>query len=151
MCVVCRVGAVRALVARAAEGCFLLQKLGDHNLGRLAARCDDATQRSLRDALKLRDWVTGAHGEAAAAALISVLITEHLSATGGPTSASPLFLSFAESSKSAFLLSPGLKKSVGHLPSLVFAPLVTAEKFPAPLLSPGLHLSPADSGGWCAT
>lgn len=78
----CRVGAVRALVARAAEGCFLLRTLGDHNLGRLAARCDDSTQRSLRDGLKLRDWVTAANGEAVAASLISVLITKHLSATG---------------------------------------------------------------------
>lgn len=74
---------MRALVARAAEGCFLLRALGDHNLGRLAARCDEGTQRILRDALKLRDWVCAANGEAAAAALISVLITEHLSATGG--------------------------------------------------------------------
>ncbi|CAL8471349.1 g10891 [Coccomyxa elongata] len=78
-----RVGAVRALVARAAEGCFLLRALGDHNLGRLAARCDDAGQRALRDGLKLREWVCAPPGEAAAASLISVLITEHLSATGG--------------------------------------------------------------------
>ena len=33
--------------------------------------------------LRLRDWVTSATGESAAAGLISVLIGEHLSASGG--------------------------------------------------------------------
>lgn len=79
---------MRAMVARAAEGCFLLRSLADHNLGRLAARCDETTQRALRESVKLRDWVCSANGEAVAASLISVLITEHLSATGGcPTNA----------------------------------------------------------------
>jgi hypothetical protein len=32
--------------------------------------------------LRLRDWVTSGAGESAAAGLISVLISEHLSATG---------------------------------------------------------------------
>ena len=44
-----RVVALRGLVARAAEGAFLLRILSEHNLGRLAARCDEATQRALRD------------------------------------------------------------------------------------------------------
>ncbi len=45
----CRVAALRALVARAAEGAFLLRVLAEHNVGRLAARCDEATQRALRE------------------------------------------------------------------------------------------------------
>ena len=44
-----RVAALRALVARTAEGAFLLRSLAEHNLGRLAARTDEATQRALRD------------------------------------------------------------------------------------------------------
>ena len=46
--------ALRGLVARAAEGAFLLRILAEHNLGRLAARCDEATQRALRDGGALR-------------------------------------------------------------------------------------------------
>ena len=44
-----RVVALRALVARAGEGAFLLRVLAEHNLGRLAMRTDEATQRALKD------------------------------------------------------------------------------------------------------
>ncbi|KAK9806121.1 hypothetical protein WJX72_002210 [[Myrmecia] bisecta] len=77
-----RISAVRGLVARAAEACYLLHILSEHHMGRLAARMDDSWRARLRP-LKLRDWVCSSEGEAVAAQLISVLVTEHLSSTGG--------------------------------------------------------------------
>ncbi|PSC67210.1 nuclear pore complex NUP155 [Micractinium conductrix] len=73
---------VRSLVARAAQACFLLRVLSEHNIGRLAARLDDGARQQLR-ALRFREWVAGEDGEGLATQLISVLVAEHLSATGG--------------------------------------------------------------------
>jgi nuclear pore complex protein Nup155 len=73
---------VRSLVGRAADACFLLRALAEHNLGRLAARLDDPGRAALR-ALRFRDWVASADGEAVATQLISVLVSEHLAAGGG--------------------------------------------------------------------
>ena len=78
-----RVGVLRALVTRAAEGTFLIRLLSEHSLGRLAARSDESIQRALREPLRLRDWVCSSGGEAAASGFISLLISEHRSATGG--------------------------------------------------------------------
>jgi nuclear pore complex protein Nup155 len=116
---------VRALVARAAEACFLLRVLSEHNIGRLAARMEEGYRAQLRalrfrcallvyvheyggrplghscalelfSCLKLlycpclacvlclcREWVSSEDGEGVATQLISVLVAEHLSATGG--------------------------------------------------------------------
>ena len=78
-----RVSGLRALVTRAAEGTFLIRLLSEHNLGRLAARSDEGIQRALREPLRLRDWVCSPSGESAASGFISLLISEHRSATGG--------------------------------------------------------------------
>ena len=78
---VCRVAWVRALVTRAAEGCFLLGILSRHHMPRLTSRLDDTVRARLQP-LKLRDLVCSPEGEAVAAQLISVLVTEHLTATG---------------------------------------------------------------------
>ncbi|KAL4426022.1 hypothetical protein ABPG75_010038 [Micractinium tetrahymenae] len=77
-----RTEAVRALVARAAEACFLLRVLSEHNIGRLAVRMEEGFRSQLR-ALRFREWVSSEDGEAVATQLISVLVAEHLSATGG--------------------------------------------------------------------
>ena len=77
-----RVSGLRALVTRAAEGTFLIRLLSEHNLGRLAARSDEHIRCALREPLRLRDWVCSASGEAAASGLISLLISEHLTASG---------------------------------------------------------------------
>jgi len=77
-----RTEGVKALVSRAADACFLLRALVEHNLSRLSARLEDAARTSLRP-LRFRDWVAGDDGEAVAAQLIAVLVSEHLSAAGG--------------------------------------------------------------------
>lgn len=77
----CRVAWVRALVTRAAEACFLLSTLSKHHMPRLTSRLDD-TARARLQPLKLRDLVCTSEGEGVAAQLISVLVTEHLTATG---------------------------------------------------------------------
>ncbi|PRW05942.1 nuclear pore complex Nup155 isoform B [Chlorella sorokiniana] len=77
-----RTEAVRALVARAAQACFLLRVLAEHNLGRMAARLDEPARAQLRG-LRFREWVASEDGEALATQLISVLVAEHLSASGG--------------------------------------------------------------------
>ena len=79
----CRVARIRGLALRAAEGAYLLRSIAEHNLGRAAARLDDAARARL-PGLRLRDWVTSSAGEAAAAQLISVLVTQHLAAAGAP-------------------------------------------------------------------
>ena len=66
---------------RGAEACFLLRILSEHHMPRLTSRLDDATRGRLQP-LRLRDWVCSSEGEAVAAQLISVLVTEHLTATG---------------------------------------------------------------------
>jgi nuclear pore complex protein Nup155 len=75
---------VRGLVTRAAESCFLLSILTRHHMPRLTARLDDTTRARLQN-LKLRDLVCSPEGEAVAAQLISVLVTEHLTASGKDT------------------------------------------------------------------
>ncbi|KAL4425159.1 hypothetical protein ABPG77_008264 [Micractinium sp. CCAP 211/92] len=77
-----RTEAVHALVARAAEACFLLRVLCEHNIGRLALRMEEGLRAQLR-VLRFREWVSSEDGEAVATQLISVLVAEHLSATGG--------------------------------------------------------------------
>lgn len=77
-----RTEGVKALVSRAADACFLLRALVEHNLSRLSARLEDSARASLRP-LRFRDWVAGDDGEAVAAQLIAVLVSEHLSAAGG--------------------------------------------------------------------
>ncbi len=79
-----RVSGLRALVTRAAEGTFLIKLLFEHNLGRLAARSDESIRRALREPLRLREWVCSSSGEAVASGLISLLISEHITTTGGP-------------------------------------------------------------------
>ncbi len=79
----CRVSGLRALVTRAAEGTFLIRLLFEHNLGRLTMRSDESIRRALREPLRLRDWVCSASGEATASGFISLLISEHRTATGG--------------------------------------------------------------------
>ena len=74
--------AIQALVARTAQASFLLRVLTEHNLGRLAARAEDVHRNALR-VLRFRDWAASEEGEALAAALVSVLVAEHLHATGG--------------------------------------------------------------------
>lgn len=78
----CRVDAVGGLIVRAAEACFLLRTLGEHHMPRLASRLDEPMRGRLLP-LTLRDWVCSREGDAVAAQLISVLVTEHLTATGG--------------------------------------------------------------------
>ena len=51
---------------------------------RLTSRLDDTVRARLQP-LKLRDLVCSSEGEAVAAQLISVLVTEHLTATGSLT------------------------------------------------------------------
>ena len=85
-----RVSGLRALVTRAAEGTFLIRLLSEHNLGRLALRSDEGVRRTLREQLRLREWVCSQAGEAVASGLISLLISEHLTATGALTSALPV-------------------------------------------------------------
>jgi nuclear pore complex protein Nup155 len=77
-----RTESVKALVSRAADACFLLRALVEHNLSRLSARLEGSARASLRP-LRFRDWVAGDDGEAVAAQLIAVLVSEHLSAAGG--------------------------------------------------------------------
>lgn len=121
----CSTEGVRALVGRTAQACFLLRVLAEHNIGRLAARLDDAARGQLRG-LRFRcaagkgrgmemvctqpacarcpfgaphlapttpgtpaplhpscsEWVSSEDGEGSATQLISVLVAEHLSATG---------------------------------------------------------------------
>lgn len=77
-----RTDVVRALVTRAADACFLLRALVEHNLSRLTARMEDSARSQLRS-LRFRDWVTGEEGEAVASQLIAVLVSEHMSAAGG--------------------------------------------------------------------
>lgn len=43
-----RTGAIRAMAARAAEACFLLRVLGEHSIGRLAARLEEATRERVK-------------------------------------------------------------------------------------------------------
>lgn len=74
-------GYVRGLVARGAEACFLLRTLSEHHMPRLVSRLDEPIRARLQP-LKLRDWVCSHEGESVAAQLISVLVTEHLSASG---------------------------------------------------------------------
>ncbi len=70
-------------MTRAAEGTFLIRLLFEHNLGRLTMRSDESIRRALREPLRLRDWVCSASGEATASGFISLLISEHRTATGG--------------------------------------------------------------------
>ena len=76
-------------MTRAAEGTFLIRLLSEHNLGRLALRSDEGIRRALREQLRLREWVCSQAGEAVASGLISLLISEHLTATGALTLALP--------------------------------------------------------------
>lgn len=73
---------IRALISRASQACFLLRVLSEHNLGRLAARAEESHRMALQS-IRFRDWVASQEGEAVAAALVSVLVAEHLHATGG--------------------------------------------------------------------
>lgn len=59
--------------------------------------------------LKLRDWATSSEGEAAATQLISVLVTEHLSAPGR-VSVGPgrVFVGYDEQSALRILFADGL-------------------------------------------
>ena len=75
-----RTAELRAMVARFAEACFLLRTLGEHNVGRLAARLDDATRERVRR-LTLRQLAVDPEGDSLASQLISALITEHLAST----------------------------------------------------------------------
>ena len=59
----------------------MLGMLSRHHMPRLTSRLDDNTRARL-EPLKLRDLVCSSEGEAVAAQLISVLVTEHLTATG---------------------------------------------------------------------
>ena len=68
---------MRAMVARYAEACFLLRTLGEHNVGRLAARLDEPTRERVRR-LTLRQLACDPEGDALASQLISALISEHL-------------------------------------------------------------------------
>jgi nuclear pore complex protein Nup155 len=77
-----RTETMAALVARAADACFLLRALVEHNLSRLAARMDRSARAQLRG-LRFRDWVSGEDGEAVASNLIAVLVSEHLGAAAG--------------------------------------------------------------------
>eukprot|EP00884_Botryococcus_braunii_P002912 jgi/Botrbrau1/12621/Bobra.0169s0148.1 len=77
-----KTAAVRALVQRAAEGCFLLRILVESNLPRLLAGLGP-TQAIRMASLRLRDWVASPEGETVAAALVSALVGEHLSTSGG--------------------------------------------------------------------
>lgn len=77
-----RVLAIRALLARAAEVCFLLQELMAHGLEGMVANMDSSWQQRISK-LRLRDWVCSVEGEAAAAYLISVLVTVHMSSNEG--------------------------------------------------------------------
>ena len=54
----CSTENVRSLVARAAQACFLLRVLSEHNIGRLAARLDDGARQQLR-ALRFRWALVG--------------------------------------------------------------------------------------------
>lgn len=77
-----RTESVKALVSRAADACFLLRALVEHNLSRLSARLEDSFRAALRP-MRFRDWVAGEEGESVASQLIAVLVSEHLSAAGG--------------------------------------------------------------------
>ncbi|EFN51092.1 hypothetical protein CHLNCDRAFT_141404 [Chlorella variabilis] len=77
-----RTEGVRVLVARAAEACFLLRVLSEHNVGRLAARLEEGVRSQLRS-LRFREWVASEDGDGVATQLISVLVAEHLLSTGG--------------------------------------------------------------------
>lgn len=79
----CRVTQIRAISARAGQAVFLLRKLVEGNLGRLALRLDDAWRARLL-ALQLRSFICTPDGDAVAAQLISLLVTKHLSASGVP-------------------------------------------------------------------
>ena len=68
---------MRAMVARYAEACFLLRTLGEHNVGRLAARLDEPTRERVHR-LTLRQLACDPEGDALASQLISALISEHL-------------------------------------------------------------------------
>jgi len=82
-----RTARIRSLASKTTEALLLLQLLSTNNLGRLAARLDDATTKALCD-MNLRDLVCDAEGEAVATKLISVLVTEQLDLGGtGPRSA----------------------------------------------------------------
>ena len=81
---------LRALVIRAAEGTFLICLLCEHNLSRLVARSDEGVRQALREPLRLREWVTAPAGEQVASALISLLTSEHLTATGATPSHCPI-------------------------------------------------------------
>ncbi|MEW5305512.1 MAG: hypothetical protein WDW36_008046 [Sanguina aurantia] len=72
---------VGALVAKAAEALFLLRILARNNLGRLTARLDAASVKSLT-AMTLRELVYGKEGQSIATKLISVMVTEALEAGG---------------------------------------------------------------------
>lgn len=61
-----------------------MRVLSESNLPRLASRCSDGTRGRLA-ALKFRDLVTGAEGEAVAAQLISTLVGQHMTSGGGRT------------------------------------------------------------------
>lgn len=73
-----------ALARRASEACFLLRVLTEGNFPRLASRCSEGTRVRLT-ALKFRDLVTSAEGEAVAAQLISTLVGQHMNSGGGRT------------------------------------------------------------------
>ncbi|KAI3427442.1 hypothetical protein D9Q98_010357 [Chlorella vulgaris] len=77
-----RTEGVRGLAARAAEACFLLRVLTEHNLGRLAVRLEEAARGQLR-ALRFRELVASEEGEGVATQLISVLVAQHLLSSGG--------------------------------------------------------------------
>ncbi|KAL6782830.1 NUP155 [Auxenochlorella protothecoides x Auxenochlorella symbiontica] len=76
-----RAAGVAALLSRAAQACFLLRTLGEHNLGRLVARAPDL--RADLEGLKFRELVAGEGGDAAAAALVACLVGERLDGGGG--------------------------------------------------------------------
>ncbi|KAK9837777.1 hypothetical protein WJX74_004885, partial [Apatococcus lobatus] len=77
-----RVTQIRAITARAAQAMFLLHKLVEGNLGRLALRLDDSWRSRLLG-LQLRSFICTPDGEAVAAQLISLLVTKHLNGSGG--------------------------------------------------------------------
>lgn len=72
---------VNALIARVADGCYLLMVLYTHNISRLAARLETGARRSVRS-LRFREWMSHEEGDEAASQLIAALISEHLNDSG---------------------------------------------------------------------
>ena len=95
---------VRAITARAAQATFLLRKLVEGNLGRLALRLDDSWRSRLL-ALHLRSFICSPDGEAVAAQLISLLVTKHLSDSGR--------LSICCMVPDSFVAAPSLSRLIG--------------------------------------